>query len=257
MPHTLFDLSGRVVAVTGAARGLGRTLAQGLAAHGARLVVGDIDEARVMDTAAAIRSDGHEALAIALDVADSQSCEAFIRQAASQFGRLDAVVNNAAIDILEAVDQISSSGWSRVLGVDLSGVLWVSQAAVKHWLALGNAGSIVNISSIASTCGIPKLASYSTAKSGVNQLTRVLAVELAPARIRVNAIAPGYLENVMEGATAEHADPETERRILARTPLGRRARLDELIGPVVLLASDAASYITGAIVFVDGGWTAA
>ena len=144
-----------------------------------------------------------------------------------------------------------------MLGVDLSGVLHVSQAAVRQMLSQGRGGSIINISSIASTVGIPGLGSYSAAKGGVNQLTRVMAVELAPHGIRVNAVAPGYLENVMQGAAAEHANPETERRIRARTPLGRRARLEELVGPVVFLASEAASYVTGALLYVDGGYTAA
>ena len=257
MPYPLFDLTGRVVAVTGAARGLGRALAQGLAEHGAVVLVGDVNEEGGRETAAAIQLQGRRALATALDVTNGASCEAFIRLAADQLGRLDVLVNNAAIDVLEPVDQISESGWSRVLDVDLSGVMRASQAAVRYWTALGGAGSIVNISSIASIVGIPRLGSYSAAKSGVNQLTRVMAVEYAAAGIRVNAIAPGYLENVMEGASAEHADPETERRIRTRTPLGRRARLEELIGPVVFLASDAASYVTGAILCVDGGWTAA
>jgi NAD(P)-dependent dehydrogenase (short-subunit alcohol dehydrogenase family) len=257
MLHPLFDLSGRVVAVTGAARGLGRTLARGLAAHGAAVLVGDVNEAGARDTAAAIHAEGRRALATALDVTSGQSCEAFVHQATEQLGRLDVLVNNAAIDVLEPVDQISESGWSRVLDVDLSGVMRASQAAVRYWMAQGASGSIVNISSIASVIGIPRLGSYSAAKSGVNQLTRVMAVEYAATGIRVNAIAPGYLENVMEGAAAEHADPDTERRIRTRTPLGRRARLEELIGPVVFLASDAASYVTGAILCVDGGWTAA
>jgi NAD(P)-dependent dehydrogenase (short-subunit alcohol dehydrogenase family) len=166
-------------------------------------------------------------------------------------------VNNTAVDVLEPFERISPAGWARVLEVDLTGALFASQAAVRHWPRHGGSGSIVNISSIASVIGIPKLGSYSAAKSGVNQLTRVMAVELATARIRVNAIAPGYLENVMQGAADERLDPETERSIRTRTPLGRRARLDELIGPVVFLASDAASYVTGAILFVDGGYTAA
>ena len=256
MPPKLFDLSGRVAAVTGGARGLGRTLAQGLAAHGARVIVGDIDQAGARGTADGIVAGGGQAFATALDVGDPESCDAFVRCAISRFERLDALVNNAAVDVLEPIGQITEEGWARVLGVNLSGVLFASQAAVRQWLAHGAGGAIINISSVASVAGIPKLGSYSAAKSGVNQLTRVMATELATSGVRVNAIAPGYLENVMQGATDEHADPETERRIQSRTPLGRRGRLDELIGPVVFLASDAASYITGAVLFVDGGYTA-
>jgi NAD(P)-dependent dehydrogenase (short-subunit alcohol dehydrogenase family) len=257
MAPMLFDLSGRVAVVTGGARGLGQRLAHGLAAHGAHVVVGDIDEDGVRQTADAINADGGRAVATRLDTTDAGSCDLLVHQAISQFGRLDVLVNNAAVDVLEPFDRISPTGWIHVLEVDLSGVLFASQAAVRHWLAHGASGSIVNISSIASVIGIPKLGSYSAAKSGVNQLTRVMAVEFAAARIRVNAVAPGYLENVMRGAADEHLDPETERRIRTRTPLGRRARLDELIGPVVFLASDAASYVTGAILYVDGGYTAA
>jgi NAD(P)-dependent dehydrogenase (short-subunit alcohol dehydrogenase family) len=257
MPPSLFDLTGRVAIVTGAARGLGRILAQALATHGARLVASDINATGARETAAAIREAGGQATWTAVDVADRGSCDALVRHAASQFGRVDVLVNNAAVDVIEPIGGISETGSTHVLGVDLSGVLNASQAAARQMLAQGGGGSIVNISSIASTVGIPGLGSYSAAKGGVNQLTRVMAVELAPQSIRVNAIAPGYLENIMEDAAAEHANPEMERRIQARTPLGRRARLEELVGPVVFLASDAASYVTGAVLFVDGGYTAA
>ena len=257
MRSTLFDLSGRVAAVTGAGRGLGRTLARGLAAHGARVVVGDVDQAGARDAADEIERTGGQSSAIHLDITDSESCEQFVRHTVGQFGRLDILVNNAGIDVLEPVGKISKDGWARVLDVDLTGVMLTSQAAARLWIEHGHPGSIVNISSITSIAGIRTLAAYSAAKSGVNQLTRVMAVELAAAGIRVNAVAPGYLENVMQGASETHADPETERRIRSRTPLGRRARLDELIGPVVFLASDAASYVTGTVLFVDGGYTAA
>jgi NAD(P)-dependent dehydrogenase (short-subunit alcohol dehydrogenase family) len=257
MPRGLFDLTGRVAIVTGAARGLGRMLAEGLAAQGARVVACDINAEGARDTAVAIAKFNGQAAGIVVDVADPSSCDDLIRQATGQFGAVDVLVNNAAVDVIEPVAGISEAGWAHVLGVDLSGVLHVSQAAVRQMLSQGRGGSIINISSIASTVGIPGLGSYSAAKAGVNQLTRVMAVELAPHGIRVNAVAPGYLENVMQGAVAEHANPETEHRIRARTPLGRRARLDELVGPVVFLASEAASYVTGAILYVDGGYTAA
>jgi len=257
MASQLFDVTGRTAAVTGAARGLGRTLAEGLAAQGAHVVVGDLNEPGARDTAARINAGGGQASAMGLDVSDRRSCEAFVQHSVRRFGQLDILVNNAAVDVLEPIEDISEDSWARVIGVDLSGVLFMSQAAIRHWLDRHEGGSIINITSIASEAAIPKLASYSAAKGGVSQLTRVMAVELAQAGIRVNAIAPGYLENVMEGATAEHADPQTEHRIQSRTPMARRARLDEMVGPVVFLASEAASFMTGAILFVDGGYTAA
>jgi NAD(P)-dependent dehydrogenase (short-subunit alcohol dehydrogenase family) len=253
----LFDLSDRVAIVTGAARGLGRELAKGLAAHGARVVPCDIDVDGAKATAESINKGGGTATAAHVDVADAGSCDELVRQAVSTFGRVDVLVNDAAIDIVEPIEQITDGAWDRVLGVDLSGVLYMSRAVVKHLLDAGRGGSIVNISSIASSIAIPGLGAYSAAKGGVNQLTRVMAIELAPRGIRVNAIAPGYLENIMQGLGGEHAKPETEQRIQSRTPMRRRAKLQELVGPVVFLASDAASYITGAILYVDGGYSAA
>jgi NAD(P)-dependent dehydrogenase (short-subunit alcohol dehydrogenase family) len=255
--RSLFDLSDRVAIVTGAARGLGRALAHGLAAQGVRIVAGDLNADGVRETTEAIVAAGGRAVWARLDVVDGASCEALVREAVAQFDRIDVLVNNAGIDIVEPIGEISDQGWKQVLDVDLAGVLQMSQPVVRQMREQGDGGSIINISSIASVAAIHGLGSYSAAKSGVNQLTRVMALELASAKIRVNAIAPGYLENIMQGLTAVHADPEMERRIRVRTPLGRRARLDELIGPVTFLASDAASYVTGAILFVDGGYTAA
>ncbi|HEV8363020.1 MAG TPA: SDR family oxidoreductase [Gemmatimonadaceae bacterium] len=253
----LFAISGRVAIVTGAARGLGRRLAHGLAEHGASVAVCDINVDGANATTAAIQKVGGHATCARVDVTDAASCEELVRHAVSTFGRVDVLVNDAAIDIVESFESITDEAWKRVVDVDLKGVMHMSRAVVRHMLERGGGGSIINISSIASAIAIPGLGAYSAAKGGVNQLTRVMAVDLAAHGIRVNAIAPGYLENIMEGLGGEHAKPETEKRIEIRTPMRRRARLDELVGPVVFLASDAASYVTGAVLFVDGGYTAA
>lgn len=257
MQADLFSLSNRVAIVTGSARGLGQTLAEGLARQGARVVVCDLNQEGAQETAERIRTAGGEAVATFVDVTDAESCEALVRFAVEQFGRVDVLVNNAGIDIVEPAGQVSEEGWKRVQDVDLKGVLNASQSVIRRMLDQGGGGSIINISSIAGVVAIPGLTSYSAAKGGVILLTRVMALELAPQNIRVNAIAPGYLENIMTGLTDEHAKPETENRIKLRTPMGRRARLSELVGPVVFLASDAASYVTGAVLAVDGGYTAA
>jgi NAD(P)-dependent dehydrogenase (short-subunit alcohol dehydrogenase family) len=253
----IFSLTDRVAIITGAARGLGRALAHGLAENGARVVVCDINIDGANATAASIQSSGGEATSQHVDVTDAASCDALVSHAISAFGRVDVLVNDAAIDIVESFETITDDAWRRVVDVDLKGVMHMSRAVVRHMLERGGGGSIINISSIASAIAIPGLGAYSAAKGGVNQLTRVMAVDLATHGIRVNAIAPGYLENIMQGLGNEHAKPETERRIETRTPMKRRARLDELVGPVVFLASDAASYVTGAVLFVDGGYTAA
>ena len=257
MSTELFSLGGRVAIVTGSARGLGRVLAEGLARQGARVVLCDLNVEGARTAAEQITAAGCQAIATHVDVADAASCEALVQFAVEHLGRVDILVNNAGIDIVEPVGEVSAEGWSRVLDVDLKGPLNTSQSTIRQMRRQGNGGSIINISSIAALAAIPGLASYSAAKNGLIQLTRVMALELAPHNIRVNAIAPGYLENIMEGLGPEHAKPETEERIRTRTPLGRRAKLSELVGPVIFLASDAASYVTGAVLSVDGGYTAA
>ncbi|HEU4537553.1 MAG TPA: glucose 1-dehydrogenase [Polyangiaceae bacterium] len=253
----LFDLTGKVAVVTGAARGLGRELCRGLAACGARIVAGDRNLAGAHTTAAEITAAGGEALAARVDVADGASCEALVAACVAKFGRLDVLVNNAAIDAIEPALEASPENWARVLEVNLTGAFRCAQLAAARMVEQGGGGSIVNISSVAGAIAVRNLVAYGAAKGGLNQATRVLALELAPHGVRVNAVAPGYLENVMAGAEIEHADPAKERYIATRTPLGRRARLSELVGPVVFLASDAASYVTGAVLYADGGFSAA
>jgi NAD(P)-dependent dehydrogenase (short-subunit alcohol dehydrogenase family) len=253
----MFRLDDRIAIVTGSARGLGRALAHGLAGAGAAVVVADRDLPGAERVAADLAGAGHRSLAVRVDIAERPSCEALVTRTVETFGRVDILVNNAGIDVIESSLTASPADWARILDVNLTGAFNCSQLVARQMVAAARGGAIISISSIAALVGMPQLAAYGAAKAGINQLTRVLAVELAPHRIRVNAIAPGYLENIMAGLEAVHADPAKEAAIRSRTPLGRRARLDELVGPVVFLASDAASYVTGAVLAVDGGYSAA
>jgi NAD(P)-dependent dehydrogenase (short-subunit alcohol dehydrogenase family) len=252
----LFDLSNQVAIVTGSGRGLGAAIARGLAAAGASVMLCSRTQGELECIAAEIVRNGGKAAAVVADTNDRASCQHLIDQTISKFGKLSVLVNNAGIDSISPAEDLTDDAWERVVNTNLKGYFICSQLAARQMLAQGRGGSIVNNSSICSTIGVSGLTVYSATKGGVNQLTRVMAVEWAKRGIRVNAIAPGYFENIMQDATAEHASSDKQKQVIAFTPMGRRGQPEELIGPVIFLASEASSYVTGAILFVDGGYTA-
>ena len=252
----LFDLSGRVAIVTGSGRGLGAAIARGLAGVGATVMLCSRTRAEVERGAEEIVKAGGKAAAMVVDTRNRASCQAMVDQTVAKFGRLDVLVNNAGIDVIGPAEDVTDEGWDEVMSTNLKGYFLCSQLAARQMLKQGTGGSIINNSSICSEIGIRGLTIYSATKGGVNQLTRVMAVEWAQRGIRVNAFAPGYFENIMQGATTEHAGAEKQKQITTFTPMGRRGQPEELIGPVIFLASNASSYVTGAILFVDGGYTA-
>ena len=253
----LFDMTGKVTIVTGSGRGLGKAIALGLADHGATVVVCSRTLAEAQGVVEQIKDEGGNALALRVDTADRASCEQLVADTVAAFGKLDVLVNNAGIDIIEPAEDVAEEAWDQILTINLKGYFNCSQFAARQMLAQGTGGSIANNSSIAGEVGIKGLTAYAAAKGGVNQMTRTMAVEWAPRGIRVNAFSPGYFENIMSGATDEHARPEKRAQVLQFTPMGRRGLPHELVGPVVFLASDASSYVTGAILLIDGGYTAA
>lgn len=252
----LFDLSNKVAIVTGSGRGLGATMAKGLADAGAAVVICARTQADVDKTTAEITKSGGKAAGTTVDIAQRESCQRLIDFAVNTFGRVDVMVNNAAIDVIVPAEDVTDDAWDQIIDINLKGYFLCSQIAARQMLAQRSGGSIINITSICSVIGVRGLTSYSASKGGVNQLTRVMAVEWATRGIRVNAIAPGYFQNIMQGAVTEHANPEKEKHIATFTPMGRRGHPDELIGPAVFLASDASSYVTGEVLLVDGGYTA-
>ena len=196
-------------------------------------------------------------MALRLDSGDRASCQQLVDDTVAAYGRIDTLVNNAGVDIIEPAEDVEEEAWDTVLNINLKGYFNCSQFAARQMLQQPNAGSIINNSSIAGDVGIAGLTAYAAAKGGVNQMTRTMAVEWADRGVRVNAFSPGYFENIMSGATEEHSRPEKRSQVLQFTPMRRRGLPAELVGPVVFLASDASSYVTGAILLVDGGYTAA
>lgn len=252
----MFDLSHRVAIVTGAGRGLGAAIAQGLALAGAAVMICSRTQSQLDATAGDIARGGGTVAALVADTSDRRSCQRLVDKTVERFGRVDILVNNAGIDIISPAEEVTDEAWEQVVGINLKGYFLCSQLVARQMLRQGTGGSIINNSSICSAIGVHGLTAYSAAKGGVNQITRVMAVEWAKKNIRVNAVAPGYFENVMPGAADEHARSEKQKQVIAFTPMGRRGRPEELIGPVLFLASAASSYVTGAILFVDGGYTA-
>jgi len=251
----LFDLGGKVAIVTGAGRGIGKTLALGLARHGADVVAVSRTLPQVETVASEIAALGRKGIALKVDTSSKADVDRMVAKTLEGWGRVDVLVNNAGIDIIKPAVDYTEAEWDQIIDINLKGYFLCAQAAGREMIRQGR-GSILMNSSIAGSIGLNWLVPYASAKGGVNQLTRTLAVEWARHGVRVNAFSPAYFENVMQGAEQIHNE-EKERHIREWTPMGRRGKTDELVGPAVFLASDASSYVTGHVLMVDGGWTAA
>jgi NAD(P)-dependent dehydrogenase (short-subunit alcohol dehydrogenase family) len=246
-------LAGKRAHVTGAGQGNGRAIALGLAAHGADIVASDIDLAGAERTAADLRASGSKALAFRLDVTDAAACHALAQTISRDIGDISILINNAGIIIREGLDSPrAAENWRRVLDVNLTGVFNVTHAFLPTLRK--TRGAIVNLGSIASFVGVGDTLGYAPSKGGVKLLTQALARDLARDGIRVNAIAPGVIETAMTEVTRN--DPARLAGFVGRTPLGRVGQPEELVGPVVFLVSEMASYVSGVTLPVDGGFLA-
>ena len=258
MTHSTTSLPIPVVAITGAADGIGWATAELFAARGWHVALLDLDGQKAQARA---QSLGHHHVGLPCNVTDEAQVSAAMAHVVTHLGRLDALVNNAGIgDQTTPTLQQSASAFDRVLAVHLRGTFLMTQAALAHMQtqgrdAKGNRGAIVNIGSIASTGGIPGRNAYGAAKAGVLGMTRALAMEWARKGIRVNAVAPGYVATALVASLAEQGAINAAA-IAQRTPLGRMAEPNEIAETIFFLASAAASYITGATLAVDGGWSA-
>jgi NAD(P)-dependent dehydrogenase (short-subunit alcohol dehydrogenase family) len=239
-----------VCLVTGGGRGIGRGVARALAAEGAAVAVAARTQEQVEAVAAEI---GEQALPLVLDVTAFDSCERAIASVATRFGRLNVVVNAAGVSpVLQRAERHEIEAWRQILDVNLTGAFLVTRAAAASLLDGG--GSVVMISSVEGARSSPRLAGYGASKAGLSQLTRTLAREWADRGVRVNAVSPGYVETEMTGAML--AVERLRSDVVRRTPLGRVATVDEIVPAVLFLASDEASYVTGAELIVDGGMAA-
>ena len=246
-------VDGKVTVVTGAASGIGRVAAIALAEEGASLVIGDVNDAGA-DVAREIERSGGRCRFVRADVRSWGDVDRLIGTAVDEHGRLDVLVNNAAVAIPGSAGAMSEDDWSRVLDVNLSGVWRGMRLAIPH-LREARGGSIVNMSSVQSLVGFVGWAGYAASKGGINALTQQAAVEYAPDAIRVNAIVPGTIMTEMnERILAEHPDPnDLMTSWTSMHPLGRVGRPEEVATAIVYLASDESSFVTGTLLRVDGG----
>lgn len=252
------DLKGKVAVVTGAQRGMGKAHSILLAKAGARVVLADLTAEGCQPVVEEIKKARGEAIAIKCDMSIKKDIDNLISTAVKTFGRIDILVNNAGIFPFKPFLEMQETDFEKVININLKGYFLASQAAAKEMQknqpnAKGQKGSIVNIASIAAIMGFAGLAHYCASKGGVIAMSKALALELAPLGIRINNIDPGAIDT--PGASSTSMTEEQRKAMLAPIPLKRQGTAEEIANAVLFLASDEASYITGATIVVDGGWT--
>jgi NAD(P)-dependent dehydrogenase (short-subunit alcohol dehydrogenase family) len=250
-PSELFSLDGSVAIVTGAAGGIGRWLAAGLGAAGASVLVTDVEGQALEELETSLRGTGIDASALAADLSDEEALDRIVYTAAQRFGAVHVLVNNAAVNARMPILEMDGETWDRIVGINLRAPYFLAQRAAQEMIAQGAGGSIISISSLNIAYALEHVAVYGTTKAGISQLTRHMALEWAEHGIRVNAIAPGFMDTPL--AEPVWADPDLSRWIHNRVPMERPGQPSELVGACLLLASEAGSFLTGQTLIVDGG----
>jgi 3-oxoacyl-[acyl-carrier protein] reductase len=248
------DLKGKVVIITGARRGMGRSYAIDFAKEGAKVVVCDISLEDCEKVVKEIKKLGGEAIAVKCDVSKKEEVEEMVRKTIEKWGRIDVLVNNAAIAQFKPFLEMTEEDWDRTMDINLKGYFLCAQAVAKE-MVKQKSGVIINIASIAMGqigIGFPNLVHYVASKGGVVGMTEALALELSPFNIRVNSVSPGIIDTPMVDPV--RADKQTLEGILMRVPMRRMGKPEEVSNLVLFLASDASSYMTGSNVVIDGGW---
>ena len=251
------DLNGKVVIVTGGGGAIGSAMCMQLGANGAKVVVAGRTLKTLQATVDAVKAAGGEASAVVADVSNPESAANMVAETVRIYGRLDALVNNAGInggpEYRKPIHQYDDDLWDRIVSIDLNGVYYCSKAAVKQMLKQGEGGSIINIGSIVGQTPLRLQCAFTAAKAGVFNLTKTMALELAPENIRVNGIAPGSI--MFEGTRKLfYADPVKAEGIMSHIPLHRPGEPEDIAGMTCFLVSEDSKYMTGSIVTIDGGW---
>ncbi|MAQ16675.1 MAG: dehydrogenase [Sandaracinus sp.] len=244
-------MQNQVAVISGAARGIGLAVAEAFAAEGAKVVLADVLEAEGAAAAEGLRARGHEAHFVRCDVGEEAEVHALIAAAVDHFGRVDVAVANAAIVVAADFLELAVEDFDRTLRVNLRGAFLLGQAAARQMKAQGDGGAIINMSSVNAILAIPAIAPYVVAKGGLNQLTKVEALALAPYGIRVNAIGPGSIGTEMVRQVND--DPAKWNALMSRTPMGRLGEPEEIARVAVFLATADSAYVTGQTIYADGG----
>lgn len=249
--QSIFSLEDKVALITGAGQGIGAAMAEGLANVGANIVIADLNIDNATNVAASVEKLGVKAIPIQVDVTNAESVEKMVTDVVKHFDTIDILINNAGINIRDYCIDMKETDWDAVINVNLKGTFLCSRAVGKVMVEK-RSGKVINLASMMSAVAQPQRGPYAASKGGIVQFTKVLAVEWAPYNINVNAIGPGYVITEMNKALMN--DKETYEYFTSKIPMGRWSTTDDLIGPIVFLSSSASDYITGQVLYVDGGF---
>lgn len=256
MSLELFNLKGKTAMIVGGSKGLGKGMALGLASAGANIILASRNKVALDEAALDIKyTTGSKAIGISFDVGKKGDIEKLVDSVVSSFKKIDILVNSAGLNIRKPILECTTEDWDRIMDVQLKGVFFTCQAIARQFIKQKTKGKIINIASLTSMIAFHDICIYGAAKGGIIQMSKGMAVEWAEHNINVNCIGPGYYKTEMTAPLFKNR--ETIEGLLRRIPMGRTGLPDDLIGTVIYLASDASDYVTGQVMYVDGGWLSA